>query len=235
MFYTAYRCRNCARRSQHLTGGLLLGGALASMILLTFALGLAFGGIRGALAPGALRNAVSTPATGADEADPSNVRSPLGADLALAAAAEGGDVQAQLRLGLAYMKGNGVERDSAAGLKWIEQAAEQDYADAQYTLGTIHQSGRGALQNFPLAFKWYELAAQQNHAEAQYSLGMMYRAGQGIAIDKSKAYVWFNLAAAQGHERARDARDGMLSALTPEQVLAAQNAAREWRPTAAKK
>jgi hypothetical protein len=86
------------------------------------------------------------------------------------------------------------------------------------------------LQSFPAAFKWFELAAQQNHAEAQYSLGVMYRTGQGVPIDKSKAYVWFNLSAAQGHPRAREARDSLLPALAPEQILAAQRAAQDWRP-----
>jgi len=86
-----------------------------------------------------------------------------------------------------------------------------------------------------VAFRWFELAAQQNHAEAQFSLGVMYRSGQGVPVDKSKAYTWFNLASAQGHERAREARDSLLSALTPEQVLAAQRAAQDWRPAAAKK
>ena len=80
-----------------------------------------------------------------------------------------------------------------------------------------------------------EQAAEQNHAEAQYSLGMMYRNGQGIAVDKSRACIRFDLAAAQGHERARDARDSLQSALTPEQLLAAQRAAQQWRPVEAKK
>ena len=61
----------------------------------------------------------------------------------------------------------------------------------------------------------------------------MYRNGQGMGVDKSKAYIWFNLSAAQGHERAREARDNILPALTPEQVLAAQRAAHEWRPKTA--
>jgi TPR repeat protein len=122
-----------------------------------------------------------------------------------------------------------VQRDPALARKWIERAAQQQYADAQYALGAMHHAGRGALQSFPVAFKWFELAAQQQHTEAQYSLGVMYRNGQGIPVDKSKAYIWFNLAAAHGHERAREARDSLLSTLTPEQILAAQRAAQEWQ------
>jgi hypothetical protein len=152
-------------------------------------------------------------------------------DLALAAAAEDGDPKAQLRLGMAYLNPQGgAEPDPALALKWIQRAADQGYADAQYALGAVHHAGRGALQSFPIAFKWFELAAQQNHADAQHSLGVMYRTGQGVPVDKSKAYIWFNLSAAQGHPRAREARDSLLSSLSPEQVLAAQRAAQEWRP-----
>ncbi|MCU0940680.1 MAG: sel1 repeat family protein, partial [Burkholderiaceae bacterium] len=135
------------------------------------------------------------------------------------------------RLGMAYLNPQGgAEPDPALALKWIQRAADQGYADAQYALGAVHHAGRGALQSFPVAVKWFELAAQQNHADAQYSLGVMYRTGQGVPVDKSKAYIWFNLSAAQGHPRAREARDSLLTSLSPDQVLAAQRTAQEWRP-----
>jgi hypothetical protein len=173
---------------------------------------------------------VSSPAPQVIARESESAPAPVTGDLALAAAAESGDPKAQMVLGMAYLKGQGVERDPGIALQWIEKAADQGYADAQYALGAMYLAGRGALQSFPLAFQQFERAAQQNHPEAQYSLGVMYRNGQGVPVDKSKAYVWFNLAAAQGHERARDARDSLLPALTPDQVLAAQRAAREWRP-----
>lgn len=234
IFYTAYRCRECGRRFQKLTHGPLLGMAVAAAVSLTFGAGYMFANL-GGIAPPQAESAVSNPAqpdVGGDVAD--HAPAPVGGDLALAGMAEGGDPRAQLQLGVAYLKGQGVERDPAIALKWIERAAEQQYAEAQYTLGAMHHAGRGALQSFPIAFKWFEQAAQQNHAEAQYSLGIMYRNGQGVAVDKSKAYIWFNLASAQGHERARDARNSLLPALTPDQVLAAQRAAQDWRPARAK-
>jgi len=231
IFYTAFRCRDCGQRSQHLTSGLLFSVTSAAALALAFSAGYAFSEIidddGGRGAPAAIGSAAS-PA--ADDTAPSGASAAPTADLALAAAAEEGDPKAQLRLGRTLLSGYGAERNAAAGLDWIERAADQGYAEAQYVLGTLHLSGRNALQSFPLAFAWFERAAQQNHAEAQYSLGMMYRNGQAVAVDKSKAYLWFNLAAAQGHEQARDARDSLLLALTPEQVLAAQRAAAQWRP-----
>ena len=231
MFYTAFRCRDCGQRSQHLTSGLLFSVTSAAALALAFSAGFAFNKViddkDGLDAPPGVERAAS-PAASDNMASGVAARSP--AELALLSAAEEGDPKAQLRLGRTLISGEGMERNSAAGLDWIQKAAEQGYADAQHTLGTLYLSGRNALQSFPLAFAWFERAAQQNHAESQFRLGMMYRNGQAVAVDQSKAYLWFNLAAAQGHEKARDARDSLLPALTPEQVLAAQRAAVQWRP-----
>jgi hypothetical protein len=62
----------------------------------------------------------------------------------------------------------------------------------------------------------------------------MYRVGQGAPMDKSKAFLWFTIAAAQGHDRARDARDNLQPALTPQQVQEIQREAEMWRPVVAK-
>jgi len=236
VFYGAYRCRDCGRRFEQLTRAPLLGAVVVISLTLAFALGFIAGGVRDAAQPRdeSAATALQPPREGV-ERNLEEPPVPIGADLALVASAEEGDARAQLRLGMAYLKGDGVERNTSTAIKWIEKAAGQGYAEAQYALGAMHHTGRGALQSFPVAFRWFELAAQQNHAEAQFSLGVMYRSGQGLPVDKPKAYTWFNLASAQGHERAREARDSLLSALTPEQVLAAQRAAQDWRPAAAKK
>lgn len=227
LLLTAYRCRDCRRRSQHLAWGRVIGVvSMAGLAILP--VGLVFIDLRPAPSDSALA-ADGVPASAAADGYAANTASLSVGDASVAAAAEKGDAQAQLRLGMAYLNGVGVKPNLAVGLSWVERAAAQGLADAQYVLGVIHQSGRGTVQNFPVAFQWYERAAQQNHAQAQYRLGLMFRAGQGISADKSRAYMWFNLAAAQGHERAGDARDDLLLSLTREEVVAAQRAAQEWR------
>jgi len=231
IFYTAYRCRDCGRRFQWLTSGLLMGVVVTGVLGATFAAGFVAGGLGGLPLPRPDPVVSGSTAPYVQDSAVETASPPATIDLSLAAAAEDGDPKAQLRLGMAYLKPQGgAEPEPVLALKWIQRAADQGYVDAQYALGAMHHGGRGALQSFPAAFKWFELAAQQNHADAQYSLGVMYRTGQGIPADKSKAYIWFNLSAAQGHPRAREARDSLLSALTPEQVLAAQQAAQRWRP-----
>jgi TPR repeat protein len=52
-------------------------------------------------------------------------------------AAEQGHAEAQVRLGLLYKKGTGVQKDLAKALEWFEKAAAQGYIDAQYRVGEI--------------------------------------------------------------------------------------------------
>ena len=235
-FFKAYRCRECQNRFWKIANAPLVGAIAAASVLATFVLGIAAGVLLGGPAPGiqATTAELSSSAAGAGGGAGDSPAAPPGGDLALLSAAEEGDAKAQYQLGVAYLRGEGTTSDLALAYKWIEKSALQGYVEAQFALGQMHQVGRGALQSFPLAFKWYEKAAQQDHAEAQYRIGLMHRTGQGIPTDKSKAYVWFLIAAAQGHERARDSRDNLRPALTPEQLQEAQQLAQAWRPVVAK-
>lgn len=249
LLYRGYRCRACRTRFWRLDLAVVAG--LAAVGLLVGAAivgGIAFDEhLDGVADPPLLSTPAAAPVAATAVATAPVTPAPIAAEPGWSAAnspaintglysqAEQGDARAQYHLAVAYLNGHGVAKSPALALKWFEKAAQQDHADAQYALGTLHFTGRGVRQNFQTAFKWFEKAAQQNHAESQYQVGLMYRSGGGVAIDKTRAYVWFNLAAAQGHERAREARDNVLPALTPDQVLAAQKAAQEWRPTVVKK
>jgi len=235
-FFKAYRCRKCRNRFWRLANAPALGAIVATSVFAVFGLGIAAGRLIGGPGPDIETTAadMSSPAGSAERGSGGSV-APPGGDFGQLAAAEDGDAKAQYQVGVAYLRGEGTTPDLALAYKWIEKSALQGYAEAQFALGHMHQGGRGALQSFPLAFKWYEQAAQQDHAEAQYRIGLMYRIGQqGIPMDKSKAYVWFAIAAAQGHERARDARDNLQPALSPEQLQEAQRQAQAWRPVVAK-
>ena len=69
------------------------------------------------------------------------------------AAAEKGSAEAQYKLGLAHRKGEGVKKDAAEALKWMQKAAEQGLADAQHDLGFIYAHGAGVPQNFAEGLK----------------------------------------------------------------------------------
>ena len=64
------------------------------------------------------------------------------------AKAESGDAEAQHKLGVMYLTGQGVAKDDAQALTWVARAADQSNADAQTTLGFMYAEGRGVTKDF---------------------------------------------------------------------------------------
>ncbi|WP_295698474.1 tetratricopeptide repeat protein, partial [uncultured Neisseria sp.] len=102
-------------------------------------------------------------------------------------AAEQGNAQAQLNLGLMYVNGQGVRQDYTQAAQWYRRAAEQGVAQAQYALGVMYENGQGVHQDYTQAVQWYRRAAEQGDANAQYTLGVMYAQGQGVRQDDAQA------------------------------------------------
>ena len=80
----------------------------------------------------------------------------------LQTAAQSGDANAQLWLGVMYNFGQGVPQDYAQALSWYRKAAEQGYADAQNNLGVVYQFGQGVPQDNIVAYALYNLSATGN-------------------------------------------------------------------------
>lgn len=143
---------------------------------------------------------VKTPAT--DRAAPAApaeatpaVSDAISAEIGLARA---GDSKAQYNLGMRYLAGRGVKKDSAEAAKWFERAAVQGLADAQFNLGVLYQRGEGVAQDDRLAFFWYQSAADQGLPRAQHNLATAYAEGKGIARNYPKALEWFTKSANAG-------------------------------------
>lgn len=73
--------------------------------------------------------------------------------------AEKGDSDAQYKLGLLYLTGNGALQDFAEAARWLKLAAEQGYALAQYELGLIYRTGQGFATDQVKSYMWLNLAA----------------------------------------------------------------------------
>jgi len=63
---------------------------------------------------------------------------------------------------------------------------------------------------------------------------VLYAQGKGVAADRAEAYFWFALAAAApagtGQGNAAANRDALAGGLSPDQIAAAQQKVRLWRP-----
>ena len=141
--------------------------------------------------------------------------------------AEQGDASAQYNLGALYFNGQGVTQDYAAALKWFTLAAEQGDASAQFILGVMYDNGKGVTQDYAAALKWYTLAAEQGSNESQAALSILYYEGKGVIQDYKSAHMWANIAASSGDDLARQLRDFFAVEMTPSQIEAAQQLARE--------
>ncbi len=127
----------------------------------------------------------------------SNYQKAAGDVREMVALAAAGDPHAQAELASAYLRGNGVEQDPVAAIRWSEAGATQGDPNAQFILGSLYAQGLKA--NPQLAFKWFSAAASQGHAKAMHNLAIAFLNGQGVAKDPVTAVRWLVKAANAGY------------------------------------
>ena len=119
-----------------------------------------------------------------------------------AKAADQGLVDAQFRLAVMALNGEGMPADPIIAAGWFSKAALQGHATAQFNLGTMYARGAGVPVNEAEAAIWFRKAAEQGVREAQYALGYQYYEGRGLTKDQAQAALWFRKAADQKHPAA---------------------------------
>jgi TPR repeat protein len=135
----------------------------------------------------------------------------LRAEAAVRKAANGGNAEAQFRLGVMYGNGDGVGLDYEQALHWFERAAAQGHENAVITLAWMFANGTGVVMDERRARELYIMAAQRGSAKAQYVVGTMYRFAQyGASKDIAQAVKWYLKAADQGMPTAQFALGRML-------------------------
>ena len=158
----------------------------------------------------------------------------------LTKAAENGNMQASGRLAFHYLFGENKNENKniQEALRWFRFGAGRGDVSLQKSLALFLKDG-----NYPFndvekdpneAAKWYLRAAKQGDGDAQVSIGAMFAEGSGVSQDFVESYKWFNIAAAssekQAAERAKTARDNIAQQMTPDQIAAAQQLARKFKP-----
>jgi TPR repeat protein len=117
---------------------------------------------------------------------------------ALTDKAAAGDVQSQVRLGLAYVTGDGVAHDDAEAVKWFRKAADQDDMLGERYLAEMYFKGRGVAADNAEAAKWLRLAAGQDDPESEHNLAVMYLQGLGVPRNGAEALKWMHKSADHG-------------------------------------
>ncbi|KAK2077615.1 hypothetical protein QBZ16_004460 [Prototheca wickerhamii] len=143
-------------------------------------------------------------------------------------AAAAGDVEAQARLGHAFVGGIGVAADNATALSWFKKAAEKGHPSALLGLGLMHLEGRGVPRSYEKAYLALRQAAETSVAmggwsgvgEVYFYLGkllaggwlgagpsilmigtkrLLHLRGWGVSADVSRAAANWELGSRQGH------------------------------------
>ena len=143
-------------------------------------------------------------------------------------AAEQGDAEAQLNLGVMYAHGVGAPENKAEAVRWFRLAAEQGDVKAQFNLGVMYDNGDGIPEDDAEAVRWYRLAAEQGDVNAQLNLGFMYAKGDGVPEDFVQAYAWFSIAAANGSETSKKNKEIIAGTMTSAQIAEAQKLSRDY-------
>jgi TPR repeat protein len=112
--------------------------------------------------------------------------------------AEHGDVDAQVRLSVAYRTGQGTAQNDARAVHWARCAAEQGNDRGQALLASAYAEGRGVARDAVAAAGWYRRSAEQGNAIAQRQLAIAYINGEGVQRSADEAAKWYQAAAEQG-------------------------------------
>ena len=154
-----------------------------------------------------------------DEAIRSEVQDLTPEDIAaLLQAAQSGDTDAELRLGVAYFfsglvrssgqvapyakLGTGIQENHSEAAYWLRSPAEQGSGLAQCTLGTIYAGGLSGPADYSEALMWFTMAADHDQNCGYLHLGYMCHNGEGVPQDYAEAAKWYRKAADRGSPEA---------------------------------
>jgi hypothetical protein len=106
-------------------------------------------------------------------------------------AAETGNVDAMMYMGVMYGDGRGVSRNYGLALNWFLKAAEAGNGQAMCNVGVLYFQGVGLPKNYTEAMRWFVKSSTTGNSEAIFNVGVMLRDGQGVAANADEALKWF--------------------------------------------
>ncbi|MEO0863649.1 MAG: tetratricopeptide repeat protein, partial [Pseudomonadota bacterium] len=114
--------------------------------------------------------------------------------------------------------------DAPQARDWIGAQADAGVRPAQAALGAwLLGSSAGDRARALLT-----AAGTAGHVPSQFRLGRALATGVGMPVDYVAAHTWLNIAAGSGHAEAAQVRDTITALMTPDQIAAAQDAARAY-------
>lgn len=124
-------------------------------------------------------------------------------------AADRGDVEAFLQLGLMYDFGRGICQNYTEAMRWYLKAAEKGEPRAMYLVGHMHEYGEGVPVDTNEAFDWYQKSARRGHASAQFEVGKVLTRSETDTQRFQEGIKWLQLAVGQCHTKAAELLQGV--------------------------
>ena len=116
-------------------------------------------------------------------------------------ASEQGDAEASYRIGLLYVKGEGVVRNIPDAVGMVFTAAKAGHLEAQYQLGRIYLSGAKGGPNGPEG--WAQAIREHDLETAEEKLKLLFPNGIEVKQDPEQALYWLTAAAKSGKPEAQ--------------------------------
>lgn len=143
------------------------------------------------------------------------------------AAAEAGDFDAMLSVGLQYLSDKNNANDSD-GLKWLEMSSAGGNVTAYYNLGAIYQDGTPAKKDPQKAIMYLTIAAELGEVRAMNRLAGIYYKGEIVPANDILAVKWGLCAASLGSETAKQNIEGMKAQVKERELVLGSKAALAW-------
>jgi TPR repeat protein len=150
----------------------------------------------------------------------------------LQAAANTGNVRAQLYLAEAAWKGYGMTPDPARMQAMLERAAATRDIVSRFDVAFALLNGSYVPKDEARAALLFQRNAELGHVVSQNNFAVLLRDGRGVTMDKLSALTWFTIAARGNHAPAERARVSLAATLPPDQQEIARQRAAAWKPRA---
>ena len=122
-------------------------------------------------------------------------------------AANLGDVNAKVNLGLLYYDGNIVSQDYKEAFKWFTEAAEAGNIVGIFQAGLCYQKGRGVEKDIEKAIEYYKKGMEHGDVQCAHNLGSIYLDRK----DLKEAYNCYRIGANKGYKPSAEMCDRILA------------------------
>jgi len=118
--------------------------------------------------------------------------------------ANSGDPFAQHELGLRYLTGQGMPKDTLRAIQWIQQAVKRNLTVAWFNYAIMLNNGIGIEWSPFEAYNYFKAAAKNGMPEAQFVYGIFLTDNLVVNRNYSEAYYWIKKSADQNFKPAKE-------------------------------